>query len=56
VNYKVAVKYGAEGTSNLDVSNVADIQFFNEAHYFFDESGEIIFIVPQSSVVFIKKY
>ncbi|EPD52772.1 hypothetical protein HMPREF1210_01152 [Paenisporosarcina sp. HGH0030] len=56
MNYKVAVSYGTEGTSTQDVQNVSEIVYLNDAYYFYNELGEVIFIAPQNSVVFIKNY
>lgn len=55
MDYNVALTFGAEGTSTQLVSNVSDIQFFNESYYFQNETGDVLFIAPLKSVVFIKK-
>ncbi|MEK5148781.1 hypothetical protein MKX53_17510 [Psychrobacillus sp. FSL K6-4615] len=55
MNYKVAITVGETGTSTQEVSDVSNIQFYEEAYYFYNEANDILFIAPKKSVAFIKK-
>lgn len=56
MKYTVEITYGpGEGTSSHEVTNVSDIQFYNESYYFTNAENDVLFIAPIKSVLYITK-
>lgn len=55
MNYKVVVNDGVDSVAAKSITNVHDIQYFNEAYWFNDKESNVLFIAPQKNVVYIEK-